>query len=626
MARWLLESIDVSGGFLAGLQLQLPPGLTCIIGPRGSGKSTLAEVIRYGIGGIAGAAKFRSDLVQANLGAAIITLHAKRTTDSTLYTVTRSFRQLPILTTNGGSPVTGIDLDRGTFLPIDGYSNAEIEAIATESLGDKRRALLDELKADELRAIDIVVRDMHRSLQANADRIRSHRRTIADITEQIEEIGDARGIVKSLPDTDQSDLGNRLTNAARQQGHNKQEAADLDRKLNSVLQLSRELTSLIGNCTSELSKPITALGEENEIIARAADRRIAQTANLLATYTDEIVRELADAHIALLKIKDDQETLHFDQAVDFNELQEENAAASEAVNRRTLAERAVANLESLESKKATEQALIADLLEERRQQKTEYISCRQQISIIRSQVANELQCNASASVRVRVETNSDLSGYQQLLAEGLRGSRLRNHEDIVQSLLLLRPEQLSQIIQNNDYEELDCQTSLGRERTQRILESFVASLDPFAVEVVDIEDKVCIELNVSKGSEPLYKDASELSRGQKCTALLPILLARRDTPLVIDQPEDNLDNHFIYENVVENILKLKSHRQMIFITHNANIPVLAEAELIVVLNSDGKQGYVEKIGTLDQCRNEIVDLLEGGEKAFELRRQRYART
>jgi ABC-type transport system involved in cytochrome bd biosynthesis fused ATPase/permease subunit len=101
-------------------------------------------------------------------------------------------------------------------------------------------------------------------------------------------------------------------------------------------------------------------------------------------------------------------------------------------------------------------------------------------------------------------------------------------------------------------------------------------------------------------------------------------MARRDNPLIIDQPEDNLDNHFIYETVVETIRRLKANRQMMFVTHNANIPVLAEADLVVVLDSDGKTGRVSKMGALDDCRDEIIDLLEGGREAFELRRKRYA--
>ena len=62
---------------------------------------------------------------------------------------------------------------------------------------------------------------------------------------------------------------------------------------------------------------------------------------------------------------------------------------------------------------------------------------------------------------------------------------------------------------------------------------------------------------------------------------------------------------------------------MIFITHNANIPVLAEADLVIVMNSDGRIGFVEKSGTVDQCRDQIIDLLEGGRRAFELRSKRY---
>jgi ABC-type bacteriocin/lantibiotic exporter with double-glycine peptidase domain len=94
---------------------------------------------------------------------------------------------------------------------------------------------------------------------------------------------------------------------------------------------------------------------------------------------------------------------------------------------------------------------------------------------------------------------------------------------------------------------------------------------------------------------------SRLERGQKCTVLLPILLARRNNPLIIDQPEDNLDNHFIYETVVNSIQRLKGRRQMIFIAHNANIPVVAEADMVIVLNSDGEKGYVEKSGSVDRC-------------------------
>jgi ABC-type glutathione transport system ATPase component len=244
---------------------------------------------------------------------------------------------------------------------------------------------------------------------------------------------------------------------------------------------------------------------------------------------------------------------------------------------------------------------------------------------LRDSVATDLQRETGKKVRIRVLRNADDLAYRTLLTEGLKGARVRNHDEILHSLLQLRPEQLAQFIQTDDPAAFDEACAFGPERARKILDAFRENVDPLELEVVEIDDQVRIELNVATSEEPIFKDAADLSRGQKCTALLPLLLARTDNPLIIDQPEDNLDNHFIYETVVNSIQRLKGQRQMIFITHNANIPVLADADLVIVMNSDGKIGYIEKSGSVDECRDEIVDLLEGGEEAFDLRRKRYAR-
>ena len=80
------------------------------------------------------------------------------------------------------------------------------------------------------------------------------------------------------------------------------------------------------------------------------------------------------------------------------------------------------------------------------------------------------------------------------------------------------------------------------------------------------------------------KPVEQLSEGQRATALLPLILRTSSCPLVVDQPEDDLDNSFIFQALVKNILKLKTERQLVFVTHNANIPVLGEAEEIVVMH------------------------------------------
>jgi ATPase subunit of ABC transporter with duplicated ATPase domains len=249
---------------------------------------------------------------------------------------------------------------------------------------------------------------------------------------------------------------------------------------------------------------------------------------------------------------------------------------------------------------------------------------RDQISAMRDEVASELQREAGERVRVRVMRNADYMSYQEMLVDGLKGARVRNQNEILATLMQLRPEQLAQLIQSNDFESFEEVTRFGAERSRKILDAFRESVDPLALEITAIEDRIAIELNVAAAGPPHFKDASDLSRGQKCTALLPILLARRDNPLIIDQPEDNLDNHFIFETVVNAVQRMKKRRQMIFITHNANIPVLAEAELVLVMTSDGRVGAIEKSGTVDECREQIIELLEGGREAFELRSKRYA--
>ena len=251
-------------------------------------------------------------------------------------------------------------------------------------------------------------------------------------------------------------------------------------------------------------------------------------------------------------------------------------------------EQNVQKLQEIEAEQSLKKNELVQLLADRKTLKAKFLLEREQVSELRDSVATELQRETGRKVRIRVLRNADNLAYRTLLTEGLKGARVRNHDEILDSLLQLRPEQLAQFIQTDDQVAFDEACGFGVERTRKILDAFRENVDPLELEVVDIEDQVRIELNVATINEPIFKDAAELSRGQKCTALLPLLLARTDNPLIIDQPEDNLDNHFIYETVVNSIQRLKGKRQMIFITHNANIPVLADAELVIVMNSDGK--------------------------------------
>ncbi len=124
---------------------------------------------------------------------------------------------------------------------------------------------------------------------------------------------------------------------------------------------------------------------------------------------------------------------------------------------------------------------------------------------------------------------------------------------------------------------------------------------------------------------------NDLSTGQKATTILLLLLLESDAPLIIDQPEDDLDNFFIAEGIIPKMREEKLSRQFIFSTHNANIPVLGDAELIVGLKAVGEAALghgeipVEWMGSIDDrnVRLNVEQILEGGKDAFEMCRAKY---
>jgi len=412
--------------------------------------------------------------------------------------------------------------------------------------------------------------------------------------------------------------------ATRQQQANEREEAQLS-GIKTTYDLVLEDLRGIAAHVQDLRQPIGVPESQNTAETEALSREIGAAVDSVDASLEQAAAAMETVGQRIQSAQEALRSAHKAQDAELLSLREKSDAVLEAVRERSEAERAVAALDDLETKRAQARRDHDRLRDERQQLRARFLLERDRISELREQVAASLASEIGRSVRVRVLRNADSLGYQEALLQGLKGARVKNHNEILRSLMRLRPEQLAQVIADNDVAELEHQATLGKERCARILEAFRHSLDPLALEVQPIDDRVSIELNVSGASDPLFKDAAELSRGQKCTAMLPLLLARRDSPLVIDQPEDNLDNHFIYETVVESLLRLKTRRQMIFITHNANIPVLGEADLVVVLDSDGRHGSVQKAGSFEECRDEIIDLLEGGREAFELRSRRYGK-
>lgn len=165
----------------------------------------------------------------------------------------------------------------------------------------------------------------------------------------------------------------------------------------------------------------------------------------------------------------------------------------------------------------------------------------------------------------------------------------------------------------------------------KIIERFNENFNYEDIESVQFEDFPEIAVTRSYKDENnnlqhFTKTIGQLSLGQQQSILLAILLhSKNNYPLIIDQPEDNLDSEFIYKSIVKNFRRIKEKRQVIIVTHNPNIAVLGDAELIIPMKSTSTKSMIIDRGSIDtpKTRDITCDILEGGKQAFIMRKEIY---
>jgi hypothetical protein len=156
--------------------------------------------------------------------------------------------------------------------------------------------------------------------------------------------------------------------------------------------------------------------------------------------------------------------------------------------------------------------------------------------------------------------------------------------------------------------------------------------DYYDIETFDFDPETLIkfyvgppEIPISKRTDELFRETEHLSKGQKCTAILTLVLLESDHPLIIDQPEDDIDNRFVVDDVVKKLRSEKEKRQFIIATHNANITISADSELILALDADEKRGWEHTSGSIDDqpVKEAVERIIEGGKEVFLLRKEKY---
>jgi ATPase subunit of ABC transporter with duplicated ATPase domains len=241
-------------------------------------------------------------------------------------------------------------------------------------------------------------------------------------------------------------------------------------------------------------------------------------------------------------------------------------------------------------------------------------------SIEREQVAAWLSKHLRPAIRVDIAQRANLAEYVAAVTRALRGTGMHAGQLAEQIAARISPRQLVELVESGDKTSLSRIIQIAADRAQRLINALMSGGTSELVGVA-VDDDVQISLLVG----PDYRRIEKISTGQRCTAIIPILLSQQSGCLVIDQPEDHLDNAYIVDTLVAAINDRSAELQVIFSTHNANLPVLGEADHVIEMASDGMRGYCRESNELDAPAivSAITTVMEGGADAFKRRASFY---
>lgn len=260
------------------------------------------------------------------------------------------------------------------------------------------------------------------------------------------------------------------------------------------------------------------------------------------------------------------------------------------------------------------------LLSERSEALQDLAAARQARSRLVDDAVRTLNERTGPRVRILTQLLADTGPLRAFLTNVLGKRPTGEHMD-----RLTRPGLPGLIQALNDGKQALRDAGLTPTQADRLLE--LTGVQRRQLEEVDTPDTVRVEVDLATEAAPRWTPLEEVSPGQAATAMLELALASGDEPVIIDQPEDDLDNRFIYQEVVRQIAEVSQRRQVIVATHNANIPVPGDAELILALEATTGRGTTLACGGLDDPAVAEVarSILEGGDEAFTARARRYAR-
>ena len=613
-----------SGGYLDGIEIEFSDHLNAVIGGRGTGKSTLLECIRYALNRQPvgkGAKKQHDEIIKENLGKekGRVELKLYSFAKRKSYSVSRRYGEPPIVRDESGAVS---NFTPAEILPsIEIYGQNEIYEIAQD--GEGRSRLIDRFLPPDAFDIEEQLVEVERKLKDNKERL-------AKARNQLDEL---EGKVQQLP---------KMEEEAQQY-----KKLGLEEKLKIIPLLERE-KQLGDRAEEELSRVETAVQSLEESLPDTTFLNEAAISSLphqdllvpVKTTLDAVSQDCLALFEALEKdlpefrisLEQQIELLRSVVKSEEDSIQKafKDLPSSEGRSGKEIGIAYQELLRRIESIKPMRYKVEnqTKLLEQIKQERKNFLADLSDIRARRTEklqkAIKKLNNRLEGKLRLSVILEGERGALKQFLAkcnlEGVGEKRLA----WIDSADELTPLALAQSIR----EGRDALLEAGWGITPVVADALakLKDSDMLDLETLSLPDYISIELNVSHEGEQ-FKPLERLSRGQECTAILHLLLLENADPLIMDQPEDNLDNAFIAERIVAELRASKTQRQFIFATHNANIPVFGDAEWIgVIAATQGRASLpYEAQGAVDvhNIREQAANILEGGREAFKQRMNKY---
>lgn len=611
-----------SGGFLADTSVHLNGNLNVLVGGRGTGKSTMIESIRFALGleplGEE-ARKAHEGIVRNVLGSGtkVSLLVRSHKPSHRCYTIERSIPNPPVVKDETGEVLT--------LLPKDVIPGVEVFGQHEISELTNRREKLT-LLLERFVERDPTLPGRKAKLRLELERSRSR---IVDLLRETKILDERLAALPGLEETQKRFKEAGLEERLKEKSllvREERVFANVTERLEPIRTLNRELMDQLPLDSTFVS--IKALeGLPNADILAQIEVIFGRLSKELQVVGNQLSKLLTDTDGSMTDTKarwnERRKVIEETYEKLLRELQKSKIDGAEFIRLRQQIE----ELRPLKERKETLKRDSAAHGVQRRKLLSEWED-------IKASEYREFQSAAkkvSRKLRDRVRVEVTMAGNRDSLEKLLRevGGNLNAAMERLRSLdQISLPDFVQRCREGKD--ALVQHYGLPSGSAERISQANIDLL--MRIEELDLPATTKIELNTApEGQSATWQTLESLSTGQKATAVLLLLLLESEAPLFVDQPEDDLDNRFITEVVVPTMRLEKRRRQFLFSTHNANIPVLGDAELILGLaaSGEGKEGHAkiasEHMGSIDEkpVRELVEEILEGGKDAFEMRRSKY---